>query len=72
LLVTTSLGALAAGVVLALGPWAQVFGFTALPMPLLAMITVITAVYLAAAEAAKRAAMSRWGAPARMRPPIAL
>lgn len=58
-LVTTSLGALAAGVALALGPWNHVFGFTALPLPLLAMITAITLVYLAVAETAKRAAMSR-------------
>jgi Mg2+-importing ATPase len=66
-LVATSLGALAISVVLALGPWNRVFGFTALPLPLLAMITVITVVYLAAAEVAKRAAMSIWGAPARRR-----
>ncbi len=67
-LVTTSLGALAAGVVLALGPWDRVFGFTALPVPLLAMIVVITVVYLATAEAAKRAAMSTAGKAARTRP----
>jgi Mg2+-importing ATPase len=62
-LVTTSLGALAAAVVLALGPWGHVFGFVALPAPLLAMIVAITLVYLAAAEVAKRAALSSWGTP---------
>ena len=67
-LVTTSLGALAAAVALALGPWDRVFGFTPLPLPLLAMITAITVVYLAVAEVAKRAAMSTLGRPMRIRP----
>jgi len=66
--VMTSLGALAAGVLLALGPWNSAFGFTALPLPLLAMITAITVVYLAVAEVAKRAAMSTLGRPMRIRP----
>ncbi len=56
-LIATSLGALAAGVALALGPWGRLFGFTTPPMTLMATIVAITATYLAAAEVAKRVAV---------------
>jgi len=58
-LIATSLGALAAGVMLALGPPGRLFGFVPLAAPLIATIAAITLVYLAAAEAAKRIALSR-------------
>jgi P-type Mg2+ transporter len=43
--------------VLALGPWGGLFGFTTTSMALMATIVVITAAYLAAAEAAKQVAL---------------
>ena len=52
------LGALLAGVGLALGPWKEVFGFTALPTGLIATIVAIACVYLFAANGAKRLALS--------------
>jgi Mg2+-importing ATPase len=55
----TSLGALAAGVALALGPWGQLFGFATPPAALMAAITAITATYLVAAEITKRVALLR-------------
>jgi P-type Mg2+ transporter len=58
ILVATSLGALAASVFIALGPVAPLFGFAALSFKLIGTITVITAAYLAAAEIAKRVALS--------------
>jgi Mg2+-importing ATPase len=58
-LIATSLGALAAGVALALGPWGQLFGFTVPPATLMAAITAITTIYLAAAEITKRVALLR-------------
>jgi len=54
LLIVTSLGALGAGVALALGPWGYLFGFAAPSLSLMAVIGAITLIYLAAAEAAKR------------------
>jgi Mg2+-importing ATPase len=60
ILIGTSLAALAAGIAVALGPWGGVFGFA---MPSAAVMTVmagITIAYLAAAEMAKRLALSRW------------
>ncbi|WP_456638607.1 magnesium-translocating P-type ATPase [Bradyrhizobium sp. USDA 10063] len=56
-LVISSLGALAAAVVLTLGPSGAMLGFTGLPPALLATIALITLAYLAAAEAAKRVAL---------------
>jgi len=43
LLVATSLGALSIGLLLALGPWAGMFGFVAVSASLIAVIVVITA-----------------------------
>jgi Mg2+-importing ATPase len=53
-LVISSLGALAAAIVLTLGPSGPMLGFIGLPPALLATIALITLAYLAAAEAAKR------------------
>nr|WP_274069672.1 MULTISPECIES: HAD-IC family P-type ATPase [unclassified Bradyrhizobium] len=58
ILIATSLGALLAGVALALGPWRGAFGFTALPAGLLATIIAIAAAYLISASLAKRLAIS--------------
>lgn len=58
ILVATSLGALAAGVALALGPWGGLFGFTAPSAALLATTVAIAAAYLISAEIAKRLAIS--------------
>lgn len=57
ILIASSLGALGVGAVLALGPWGGLFGFTTTSMALMATIVVITAAYLAAAEAAKQVAL---------------
>lgn len=57
ILIASSLGALGVGAVLALGPWGGLFGFTTSSMALMATIVVITAAYLAAAEAAKHIAL---------------
>jgi P-type Mg2+ transporter len=59
ILVATSLGALAMSVLIALGPVAPLFGFAALSLPMIGTIMVITVAYLAAAEIAKRVALSR-------------
>jgi P-type Mg2+ transporter len=56
-LIATSLGALGVGLLLALGPWRSMFGFVALPAPLIAVIVAITAAYLFAVAAAKRFAI---------------
>jgi Mg2+-importing ATPase len=56
ILIATSLGALGAGVALALGPWGHWFGFTMPSLTLIATVAVITVTYLAAAEVAKRRA----------------
>lgn len=58
ILVTTSIGAVVAGVALALGPWRSLFGFSVLPMSLLATIGGITLAYLLTAEGVKRAALA--------------
>jgi P-type Mg2+ transporter len=58
ILIATSLGALGAGVALALGPWGRLFGFVFPSMPLMVMIITITLTYLAAAELAKRGALT--------------
>jgi Mg2+-importing ATPase len=58
ILIVTSLGALAAGVTLALGPWGGLFGFTPPSAALLATIIAIAAAYLFSAEIAKRLAVS--------------
>jgi Mg2+-importing ATPase len=61
ILIATSIGALLAGVALALGPSRSLFGFGTLTATLLATIAGITLAYLAAAEFAKRAALSPEG-----------
>ncbi|MDA9479591.1 metal ABC transporter ATPase [Bradyrhizobium sp. CCBAU 65884] len=58
ILIATSLGALAAGLALALGPWGRLFGFTPPSAALLATISAIAAAYLFSAEMAKRLAVS--------------
>ncbi|MBR0914647.1 magnesium-translocating P-type ATPase [Bradyrhizobium japonicum] len=58
ILIATSLGALAAGVALALGPWGRLFGFTPPSAALLATISAIAAAYLFSAAMAKRLAVS--------------
>jgi Mg2+-importing ATPase len=57
ILIATSVGALLAGLALALGPWRGLFGFTALSGGLLAAIIAIAAAYLVSANAAKRLAI---------------
>lgn len=57
LLVLTSLGALGAGIALALGPFAHVLGFVPLSPTLLMAIVSIAIVYLALAEVLKSVAM---------------
>ena len=59
-LIGTSLGALAIAIVVAVGPFRSFFGFSALPADVAVSIVLITIAYLAAAEAAKRAALKRW------------
>ncbi|MBR0943603.1 Mg2+-importing ATPase [Bradyrhizobium japonicum] len=58
ILVATSFGALIMGVGLALGPWGQLFGFTAPSAALVATIFAIAVTYLVCAEIAKRLAVS--------------
>lgn len=58
-LAATSLGALAVALFLALGPPAQALGFAPLPGAVLAAIAALVVLYLAAAEAMKRVAVSR-------------
>ena len=60
-LVMTSLGALAAALILALTPLGHPFGFVALPVPLLLAILVIAALYLGLAEILKPLAMRAEG-----------
>ncbi|MHC2738384.1 magnesium-transporting ATPase (P-type) [Bradyrhizobium liaoningense] len=57
ILIATSVGALLAGLALALGPWRGLFGFTALSGGILAAIIAIAAAYLVSANAAKRLAI---------------
>jgi len=57
MLVTTALGALGIALLAALGPWAGIFGFTALPRPLLALMASLAVTYLAVAEWLKRFAL---------------
>jgi Mg2+-importing ATPase len=56
----TSIGALVVAVAMALGPWAHLFGFSNLPLPLLGVIAAIALAYLLVAEMAKRSALSTW------------
>ncbi len=56
-LVMTSLGALAAALILALTPLGHPFGFVALPVPVLLAILMIAASYLGLAEMLKPLAM---------------
>jgi Mg2+-importing ATPase len=56
-LVATSLGALALALLVALTPAGSIFGFVALPAPILAGIAGLTILYLAAAEGLKRFAL---------------
>ena len=58
ILIATSVGALLAGMALALGPARALFGFSPLSTPLLATIVAITLAYLWLAETVKRAALS--------------
>lgn len=62
-LIATSLGALAIAVVLAAGPARSFFGFAPLPTDLAVAVVLITTAYLAAAEAAKQVALTRWRPP---------
>jgi Mg2+-importing ATPase len=62
-LVMTSLGALAAALVLALTPLGRPFGFVALPAPLLLAILAIAAGYLVCAEMLKPLAMRSGAVP---------
>lgn len=71
MLVATSLGALAAALILALTPIGHVFGFVPLQPLVLTAIAVIAVGYLAMAEGLKRVAMpSRSGAHRRASAPI--
>ncbi len=56
-LVATSLGALAAAILLAISPAGAVFGFTALPWPVILAIVGLVLAYLFAAEYLKRYAV---------------
>ena len=58
-LVASSLGALLAAIFLAVGPFAPMFGFVPVSSGLVATVAIITALYLAAAELAKRLAVKR-------------
>ncbi|MDJ0389511.1 magnesium-translocating P-type ATPase [Roseomonas sp. E05] len=58
-LVTTSLGALAVALVLALSPLGGPIGFTALSWPVLLALLALSTAYLAAAEGLKRLATAR-------------
>jgi Mg2+-importing ATPase len=53
-LVVTSLGALAAALVIALSPVGGLFGFVPLPLSIIGVIVVLAITYLAAAESAKK------------------
>jgi Mg2+-importing ATPase len=58
ILIATSLGALAVSIAIALGPFAPLFGFAAISLPLVGTIIVITSLYLVAAEVAKVMSLS--------------
>ena len=58
-LVATSLGALAAAIVLALSPVGAVLGFAPLPWPILLVVGALVVGYLACTEGVKRAASGR-------------
>ena len=60
-LVATSLGALAAALAVALGPFAPLFGFGPMPGALLAAIGGLVVLYLLGAEWLKRLAVPRPG-----------
>lgn len=57
MLITTSLGALSVGIGLAISPWGRFFHFETPSIGIMAIIIVITAIYLLAAEIAKRLAL---------------
>ncbi|HET7885773.1 MAG TPA: magnesium-translocating P-type ATPase [Bradyrhizobium sp.] len=57
ILLVTSIGALIGAIVVALGPWGGLFGFTGLSIPVLTVLAAITLAYLLAAEVAKRFAL---------------
>ncbi len=57
LLTASSLGGLAIALILSLTPLGHFVGFVALPLPVLAAITGVSVMYLAAAEGVKRFAM---------------
>ena len=57
ILLMTSIGALIAAIMLAVGPWGGWFGFAGPTIPLMLVIVTITLSYLVAAEAAKRVAL---------------
>ena len=57
-LVATSLGALAAAVFLALGPFGPVFGFAPLPLSLLLCVVLLAGAYLMMAQLLKRHAIA--------------
>ncbi|MDE2403367.1 MAG: magnesium-translocating P-type ATPase [Sphingomonadales bacterium] len=56
-LVATCLGALAAALLAAFGPWRALFGFAPLPGHLLGLVALLAAAYLLLAELLKRLAM---------------
>lgn len=60
-LALTSLSALGAALLLALGPWAAVFGFAPMPIHLLGSVIALALTYLVLAEAIKRKAMKARG-----------
>jgi len=56
-LIVTSLGALAAALLLVTGPLQYLFGFVPLSWPLMGALAAVTVTYLATAETAKRFAL---------------
>jgi P-type Mg2+ transporter len=56
-LIVTSLGALAAALLIATGPLKYLFGFVPLSWPLMGALAAVTVAYLVAAETAKRLAL---------------
>jgi len=56
-LVATCMGALAAALLAAFGPWRALFGFAALPGHLIGLVVLLAAAYLLLAELLKRFAM---------------
>ncbi len=57
-LTLTSLGALGAALLAALGPWAGTFGFAPMPVHLLGSVVALALTYLALAETIKRRALN--------------